>query len=57
MNKIYELEALRGIASIYVLLHHTVFHFNIIEKKSLLGFFFSFGDVAVMAFFYSQVLL
>ena len=51
MNKIYELEALRGIASIYVLLHHTVFHFNIIEKKSLLGFFFSFGDVAVMAFF------
>lgn len=51
MNKIYELEALRGIASIYVLLHHTVFHFNIIEKTSLIGFFFSFGDVAVMAFF------
>ena len=51
MNKILEFEFLRGIAAFYVFFHHTLFQFNIIEKNSLLGRFFSFGQEAVMLFF------
>lgn len=51
MNKILELEALRGIASLYVFFHHTLFSFGIIHKNSLIGKFFSFGQEAVMVFF------
>lgn len=51
MNKILEFEFLRGIAAFYVFLHHTLFHFNILEKNSTLGKVFSFGQEAVMVFF------
>ena len=51
MNKILEFEFLRGIAAFYVFFHHTLFQFNIIEKNSLLGKLFSFGQEAVMLFF------
>lgn len=51
MNKILEFEFLRGIAAFYVFFHHTLFQFNIIEKNSFLGIFFSFGQEAVMLFF------
>jgi len=50
-NKILELEALRGLASLYVFFHHTLFSFKIVDKNSLLGILFSFGQEAVMIFF------
>ena len=51
MGKILEFEFLRGFAAFYVFFHHTVFQFNIIEKNSILGKLFSFGQEAVMLFF------
>lgn len=51
MNKILEFEFLRGIAAFYVFFHHTLFQFNIVEKTSILGKLFSFGQEAVMLFF------
>ena len=51
MKKILELEALRGFAALYVFLHHTLFSFGIIDKNSILGHTFSFGQEAVMVFF------
>ena len=51
MNKILEFEFLRGIAAFYVFFHHTLFQFNIVEKNSLFGKLFSFGQEAVMLFF------
>jgi len=36
---------------LYVFFHHTLFSFGILEKNSLLGKIFSFGQEAVMVFF------
>jgi len=49
MNKIIELEALRGFAAIYVVLHHTLSVF--FPSNSLLNYLFKFGQEAVMVFF------
>ncbi len=51
MSKILEFEFLRGFAAFYVFFHHTIFQFNILEKDSILGKLFSFGQEAVMLFF------
>lgn len=49
MNKIIELEALRGFAAIYVVLHHTLSVF--FPSNLLLNYLFKFGQEAVMVFF------
>ena len=48
MNKIIELEALRGFAAIYVVLHHSVYVFF---SKTIAYKFFGYGQEAVMIFF------
>lgn len=50
-QKVQSLEALRALAAIYVLLHHTLFEFGIITQNSIIGFAFKFGQEAVITFF------
>ena len=49
-NKISKLEALRGLAAAYVLFSH-LFTQRVLEKTSIAGFPFRFGQEAVMVFF------
>ena len=48
--KLYQLEALRGAAALYVLAHHLV-RARLGIEKGVLGFLFSFGQEAVILFF------
>lgn len=48
-NKLIKLEAIRGFAAFYVVLHHTVHHFKIFNVN--LSFLFRFGQEAVILFF------
>ncbi|MDD3597078.1 acyltransferase [Sulfuricurvum sp.] len=50
-KKLLPLEALRALASIYVFLHHTLYTFDLLEKKSFFWYFFNFGQEAVIVFF------
>lgn len=50
-KKLMPLEALRALASIYVFLHHTLYTFDLLEKKSFFWYFFNFGQEAVIIFF------
>lgn len=49
-NKLEKLESIRGLAAIYVVLHHT-FKNNLTIKKFHLSFLLSFGQEAVILFF------
>jgi peptidoglycan/LPS O-acetylase OafA/YrhL len=48
--KLERLEALRGVAAVYVLLHHII-RARLGIEKGLLGLLFSFGQEAVILFF------
>lgn len=49
--KLLPLEALRVIASFYVVLHHSLYTFELLEQKSFFWYFFNFGQEAVIVFF------
>lgn len=48
--KLEKLEALRGMAAIYVVLHHSIPH-NLRLEELEIGFLFRFGQEAVILFF------
>jgi peptidoglycan/LPS O-acetylase OafA/YrhL len=48
--KLERLEALRGVAAVYVLLHHII-RARLGIEKGLLGLLFGFGQEAVILFF------
>ncbi|MDP3466098.1 MAG: hypothetical protein Q8R86_10055, partial [Sulfuricurvum sp.] len=50
-KKLMPLEALRALASIYVFLHHTLYTFNLLEKKSFFWYFFNFEQEADIVIF------
>ncbi|WP_256003337.1 acyltransferase family protein [Pedobacter deserti] len=50
-NKLEKLEAIRGIAALYVVFHHSFFSEHFIVLGFNLSFFFKFGQEAVILFF------